>query len=65
MISLYVLTVMRARFWTLENLLKTLARKGHKVERDKIQLCYMGVEDLGNDISAIGKTTSSNQESTI
>ena len=52
---------MTAPYWTLKNL-KTLARKGQKVDRDKIHLCYMC---LGDDVSTTGKTIFANQKSSI
>lgn len=64
MTSLDALTVITAPFWTLSTFFEALARNGHKVARDKIQLHSLCVWDLGNDISATEKTISTDQEST-
>lgn len=48
-----------------EYLLETLAKKGHKVARDEIKLYFLCVQYLCHDISATGKTHSTDQASTI
>ena len=38
-----------------------LARKGHVVARDEVQLCSLCVQYLSHDISAAGKTNSTTE----
>lgn len=57
MTSFSILTIMTTPLNTAY-LLKALARKGHKVARDKIQQFSLCVWYLGHDISAAGRATS-------
>lgn len=57
MTSFSVLTIMTTPL-DIAYLLKALARKGHKVARDKIQQFSLCVWYLGHDISAAGRATS-------
>lgn len=47
-----------------EYFFKALAGKGHKVARDKIQLCSLCIWCLDHDISATGKTIFTDEDFT-